>query len=268
MPGMALPLLLITDIACLVVCGIAVVTDLRARLIPNWLTFSGVGLGVLLNLVKNASYAMMESEIKNDNPMITIINNVPVVLYLSEFDTDEFLLMQTNRQTGSFSTPVILENRASTFDSLILYNQSSSSYENKTTEASNAIAGDLYHSVSTSLSSVIGDKVYCGSDLKFRFIRLLLSTVGVGGTVSYAYFDGANWKSFVPSGGVYDINSSDKELLLWDDFDSMPEDWQKNSVDGVSRFWVKIEVTDSFSTAPIGSQCTSISNLKSISTRR
>ncbi len=201
-------------------------------------------------------------------PQITIINNVPVVLYLSEFATGEFQLMQTNRQTGSFSSPVVMENRAAAFDSLTLYSQSSSSYEDKTTEASNAIAGDLYHSISTSLLSVESDKIYCGSDLKFRFMRMLLSTVGVGGTVTYSYFDGANWKSFTPSGGAFNLDSSDKELLLWDDFDSAPLDWQKNSVNGVSRFWIKIEATASFSTAPIGSQVTSISNLKSISVRR
>jgi len=201
-------------------------------------------------------------------PQLTIINNVPVILYLSEFATGEFQLMQTNRQTGSFSSSVVMENRAAAFESLILYSQSSSSYEDKTTKASNSIAGDLFHSLSTSIASVVNDKIYCGSDLKFRFIRMLLSTVGIGGTVSYSYYDGANWKSFIPSGGAFNLDSSDKELLLWDDFDSAPIDWQKNSVNGVSRFWIKIEVTADFSTAPIGSECTSISNLKSISVRR
>jgi prepilin peptidase CpaA len=35
----------------LVIAGIAVCTDLRARRIPNWLTISGMGAGLVLNLL-------------------------------------------------------------------------------------------------------------------------------------------------------------------------------------------------------------------------
>ncbi len=201
-------------------------------------------------------------------PQLTLINNVPVILYLSEFNSGQFYLMQTNRLTGSFSTPSVLEERASTFDSVILYENSSSSYEDKTTEASNAITGDMFHSLSSYLCAAIGDKIYCGSDLKFRFIRMLLSSAGLGGLVTYAYYDGANWKSFTPSGGNYHLDSLDKEVLLFDDFDTVPQDWQRNNVNGVNRFWIKIEVSSGFTTAPVGSQFTSISNLNSISVRR
>lgn len=43
--------LLPQDLVCLVVCAISVATDLRDRRIPNWLTASGVALGLLLNTV-------------------------------------------------------------------------------------------------------------------------------------------------------------------------------------------------------------------------
>lgn len=201
-------------------------------------------------------------------PQLTLINNIPVVLYLSEFNSGQFNLMQTNRLTGVFSAPLILEKRAFVFDSVILYESSSSSYEDKTIEASNAVTGDMFHSNTSLLCAAIGDKIYCGSDLKFRFIRMLLSLAGLGGLVTYAYFDGANWKSFTPSSGAYHLDSSDKEVLLFDDFDSSPQDWQKNNVNGVNRFWIKIEVSSGFTIAPIGSQFTSITNLNSISARR
>ncbi len=97
---------------------------------------------------------------------------------------------------------------------------------------------------------------------------MLLSLAGLGGLVTYAYFDGSNWKSFTPSSGAYHLDSSDKEVLLFDDFDSSPQDWQKNNVNGVNRFWIKIEVSSGFTTAPVGSQFTSITNLNSISVRR
>ncbi len=201
-------------------------------------------------------------------PQLTLINNIPVVIYLSEFNTGQFLMKQTNRQAGTFSTPVVLEPRASTFDSLILYDVSSSSYEDKTTESSSATSTDIFHSISSVLCTAIGDKIYCGSDLKFRFIRMLLSTAGIGGLVTYAYFDGINWKSFTPSEGLFHLDNADKEILLWNDFDSTPQDWQKNNVNGVNRFWIKIEVTSAFTTAPVGSQFSSISNLTSTSVRR
>ncbi len=40
----------IPDICCIVICGIATVIDVRTGRIPNWLTGSGVALGLLLNL--------------------------------------------------------------------------------------------------------------------------------------------------------------------------------------------------------------------------
>lgn len=201
-------------------------------------------------------------------PQISLVNNVPIILFLSEFSSGQFQMMQTNRLTGSFSVPIVLENRASTFDSLIIYDNNSSSYEEKTIEAANAITGDMFHSVSSVLCSTIADKIYCGSDLKFRFIRMLLSSAGNGGLVTFAYYDGTNWNSFIPSSGAYHLDSLDKEILLFDDFDSSPQDWQKNYVNGINRFWIKIETTSAFTTAPIGSQFTSISNQNAISVRR
>ncbi len=41
--------LLLPDLACVLICGVAVVTDLRTRQIPNWLTLPGVLLGLALN---------------------------------------------------------------------------------------------------------------------------------------------------------------------------------------------------------------------------
>ncbi|MFQ5453187.1 MAG: hypothetical protein ACE5D6_03260, partial [Candidatus Zixiibacteriota bacterium] len=103
---------------------------------------------------------------------------------------------------------------------------------------------------------------------KFRFLKIILSTAGGGGSVSYSYWDGSNWKGFTPSGGDYYYNAADKDLLLWDDFSGAPQDWQKNVIDGTTLFWVKVEVVSGFSTAPIGSQITAISEIQALSIRR
>ncbi len=201
-------------------------------------------------------------------PQMTLVNNIPVILYLSEFNTNQFQLKQANRQTGTFSTPATLEKRAAVFDSVMLYDINSSTYEEKTTEAANSISADLFHSASSQLCSSVADKLYCGSDVKFRFLHMLLSTAGVGGSVTYSYYDGSNWKSFVPSSGVYNLDASAQDVLLWDDFDSSPQDWQKNIINGVSRYWIKIEVNSAFTLAPIGTQLRSITLIQSVSVRR
>jgi prepilin peptidase CpaA len=42
-------LVLIPDVVCVLICGVATVTDVRSYRIPNWLTLSGVIAGFVLN---------------------------------------------------------------------------------------------------------------------------------------------------------------------------------------------------------------------------
>lgn len=201
-------------------------------------------------------------------PQLTIVNNVPVILYLSEYGTGQYQLKQCNRITGNFSSPEVMELPAKQFDTVFLYNSNSSSYENKTSEASSNTSADVYHSASNALCVNLGDKLYVGLDTVFRYIKFILSTAGNGGIVTYSYFDGSNWNAFTPAGGSYNLDSTEKELLLWTDIDSVPSDWQKQTVNGINRYWIKIEVTAGFTILPVGSQLTSISNLEAISVRR
>ena len=41
--------ILAPDVACVLLCAVAAVIDLRSRRIPNWLTLPGIALGVALN---------------------------------------------------------------------------------------------------------------------------------------------------------------------------------------------------------------------------
>jgi hypothetical protein len=95
-------------------------------------------------------------------------------------------------------------------------------------------------------------------------LKIILSAVGAGGTVSWQYFNGKDWIGFIPSGGNYHFTAADKELLLWNDYTSLPGDWHKSNLNSVEKFWLKVTVTSPFSTGPVGTQITCIPNLSGI----
>ncbi|MFH1374629.1 MAG: hypothetical protein ABII79_12615 [bacterium] len=203
-----------------------------------------------------------------DYPQLLFNDNVPAVLYLSSLASDQITIKYTTRSTGSFSTPTILDTRAQPFDSVTLYDASAAVYDDLTDVAGDGTTADVFHSSSSVLVGDGGDVIYLGMDQKFRYVKFLLSTAGSGGTVVYSYWDGSHWQVFTPAGGNFALDSTDRDLLLWADYDSMPDDWQKHLVDGQSRFWVKIEVVSSFTTGPVGSQITAASDLQAFIVRR
>ncbi|MDF1544482.1 MAG: hypothetical protein P1R58_05200 [bacterium] len=201
-------------------------------------------------------------------PQIIYVEAVPFVIYYISESSEQLLAKQTSRSGGSFAIPQVLDSRSSYFDSITLYDSSAAAYSDQTANGASGSTADFYHPSSGRIIDAAGDLLYLGGDRKFRYLYIILSTVGSGGTLSYSYFDGINWKAFAPSGGAFGFDSAEKRLLLWDDFDSVPSDWQKNTVNGSNRYWVRIEVISSFTTAPIGTQLTSISDIHSISVRR
>ena len=201
-------------------------------------------------------------------PQVAYFGNVPVVSYLRQFASGQIELMHTTKQTGSFSAPAILDSRAKQFDKVTLYDSGSNSYADLTGQASSATAADIVHPGSGALVKAVGDSLYLGMSKKFRYVRFLLSTSGVGGTVSYSYWDGNVWKAFVPQSGSYHLNASDKKLILWTDFESIPADWQQNPVNDTVDFWIRLKTDTAYSTAPVGSQITALSDLLAMTVRR
>ncbi|MDH3890920.1 MAG: exo-alpha-sialidase [candidate division Zixibacteria bacterium] len=205
---------------------------------------------------------------EGNSPQVLFNVNVPVVVYLSQYATGQEQLMYTSRETGSFVTPEPLDSGAGAFDEVLVYDIGSSSYNDLTAAAASGTPADVYHSSSSTLLKILGDTVHIGMDRRFRYLRILLSTVGVGGVLKYSYWDGSAWIAFTPAGGAYDFDASDKELLLWNDYDATPDDWQKEALGDDERYWVQIQVTTGFSTGPVGSQITSISNAGAVIVRR
>ncbi|MFQ5500337.1 MAG: hypothetical protein ACE5FH_11770, partial [Candidatus Zixiibacteriota bacterium] len=203
-----------------------------------------------------------------DFPQLSFNESMPVVTYLSSLAADQIQLMYSMRDTAGFSAPAALDMRARQFDSVLLWEASTGGYVDATAAAASAATADIYHSSSSALVLGTGDTMYLGMNEKFRYVKFLLSTAGSGGTISFTYYDGSNFRGFTPAGGSFNLDSTNKDLVLWDDFDSVPVDWQKNVIDGTPRFWVKIEVTSTYSTGPVGSQITAIPDAQALIVRR
>jgi hypothetical protein len=199
-----------------------------------------------------------------DYPQIKYINNIPYLIYLSNFAAGQKKILFTRRDSSYFSTPTALDSRKNSFSKVFCYHSTSGSYQDLTAAAGNSATADIYHSGSGVMLKDSGDSIYFGLDEKFHYLKTLLATIGSGGSISWQYYNGQEWVSFVPSGGNYNFTAADKELLLWDDYSSIPSDWQKKVVNGVEKLWIKAVVSTPYTTGPTGSQITSISNISAL----
>jgi len=199
-----------------------------------------------------------------DFPQVIFYNNNPYVIYLSDFGNDQVRILFSRKSDGTFSTPTLLDSGKTVFYAVLCYNAIAAGYENLTAAAANDTTGDIYHTDSGALIAEKGDALYVGLSSKFNYLKIVLSTAGSGGVVSWQYYNGTDWINFTPSGGNYSFSDGEKELLLWSDYFSMPGDWQKNSIEGEELYWLRAVVSTSFTIDPIGSQISAISNAKAI----
>ncbi len=195
-------------------------------------------------------------------PQVKYVENVPYLVYVSAAGGGQNNLLYSCRNGSSFSTPEILDRSKTELARVFCYDLSSASFEDLTSAAGNSTAGDVYHSDSSAIFKDVGDTLYLGLAEKYHYLKVISGTTGVGGNVSWQYFDGSEWVSFVPSGGSWNFGDTNKGLLLWDDIFSVPDGWQKNSVNGSELFWIKISVTTTFTTGPVGTQLTTVPDIK------
>lgn len=195
------------------------------------------------------------------SPQVLFRGGIPVVIYLENWNGSQKILMYTDRRSGQFSTRLPLDNRAKFFDRVLLYNQPAASFADVTGAAASAATGDMFHPASSCLLKNQGDQLYLGMQRQFRYLQILLSTPGSGGTLVLSYWDGLNWRAFTPSTGAVALNTDPTRVVLWDDYMSIPADWQKRAINGQYQFWVRVEVNTPFGTGPVGTQATSISEI-------
>lgn len=165
--------------------------------------------------------------------------------------------------TANFDTnPTVMPSYEDTFDKVWVYNSADSggTYQDVTTAASDTTTSDVIHSVSGKLVSVAGDAIYLGKSTPFDSVSPLLSAAGVGGVLTWEYWNGSGWftinKMLTTSGPNFTGNG-------WLNF--VPKDnWAKTTINGesTSYYYIRGRVTTSFTNPiPVGTQIVGMSKL-------
>jgi len=198
-------------------------------------------------------------------PLVSYQGGVPYVLFTRSYGANQNLVLFSKKSDNIFSGPEPLDIRAAYLSKLIVYSSQSGAYQDKSGQASSSATADVFHSGSGALLRHAGDAAYFGVDKPYCHLHFILSTAGTGGEVVWKYWDGSAWKAFTPVSGGWNFTSTDQDLLLWNDFFSIPGDWQKKEVAGSSLFWIAATVATAFTVCPVGTQITAVGNLKAIS---
>jgi len=202
-------------------------------------------------------------------PSLRFFQRTPFVFYGKNLGQDQDQLFFSYIKNGQFIDPLPLVEGAKPFDKVLCYNDSGSQkYWDRTQEASDSIPADIFHPESNSLMKNADDCLFVGMDSRFNLLKMILSTQGVGGAVSWFYWNGETWCDFVPDSGEYHLDSQAKSAILWKDLLSCPSDWQQNTIQGMKKFWIKIKVDTSFTTAPVGTQITAVPECKYLNVTR
>jgi len=190
-------------------------------------------------------------------PQLTYKVNKPYIFFAEDDGNGYFMPRCAYKDTDSFETATLIRG-VGFFDSLFLYDNVSQTYVSKTEEARSLDTADVYHPSTSGLLVSLDDCIYLGMDEKFSCLAAVLSTGGSGGTVVWEYFNGKDWIMFIPNSGGYNFNESNKLVYLWQDLQSAPAEWQISSVNSISKFWIRIRVTDEFTVTPVGTQLLAI----------
>jgi hypothetical protein len=199
-----------------------------------------------------------------NNPVCAFRSGRAYVLFGTSAGSDMNLVQYAYRDGDAFTTPTPLDVRNSLLQRVILFDDSAGTYADRSSEAASETPGDVSHGTSGALLEAIGDRLYCGADAPFHYLRIILSTPGTAGTVTWKYWNGQVWEAFTPHSGDWHFTSASRDHLLWPDFDTIPSDWQRRDVAGDNLFWIMAVVSGAFSTAPVGTQLTAVSQLTSI----
>lgn len=195
-------------------------------------------------------------------PLVRFVGSTPYVFYGRTIGTNQQCWMFSRLEESDFSDPEKLLAGFALFDVMQCYDASSGAPTcDRTEQAADSAAADVYHPDSGKLMDAVGDGIYLGLDERFCRVSVLLSTVGAGGEVVWSYWNGTSWEPFTPASGPYHFDSSPACVRLWDDIQSAPANWQKLMKSTQFKFWVRAMVSQAFTTGPVGTQVTATANL-------
>jgi hypothetical protein len=199
------------------------------------------------------------------SPVIEFLDTIPYVFFAKNIGNGQNQLFYSYKDGSAFASPAAFETGQKPFDKVFCYDDSASTkYSDRTSQASDSTPADVFHPTSGGLVKDMDDALLVGMDARFNLVRIILSTGGIGGVVEWEYWNGESWSLFVPQSGDYHLDSLTKTVILWQDLNSTPSDWQMCPVNGVSKFWIRILVTTAFATAPVGTQITAVPETKYI----
>jgi hypothetical protein len=194
---------------------------------------------------------------------IRFLNSVPYVFFTKSIGNGQNQLFCSYKEGSSFTPPVPFEPGQKPFDQVICYDDSAGNkYYDRTIPASDSSPADVFHPTSGGLMKDTDDALYLGMEVKFNLVRIILSTAGIGGAVKWQVWNGETWSDFVPQSGNYHLDSPEKTVILWQDLNSATSSWQTCLVNGSNKFWIRILVTTTFVTPPVGTQITAVPEIK------
>ncbi len=200
-----------------------------------------------------------------DHPALSYQGGTPYLLFSRAFGSNRRLVMYSKPAGSIFQSALVLDGRKSYLLGALVYDASAGTYQDKSNEAISSASADVFHGTSGALVAASGDTVFFGMDEPFHALSFILSTAGVGGEVTWKYWDGQAWKTFDPASGSWHFSATDKTLLLWDDFGHIPADWQKKTIMDKTLFWIAASVVTQFTTPPVGSQISACTAVAAIS---
>ncbi|HER00513.1 MAG TPA: hypothetical protein ENO22_14345 [candidate division Zixibacteria bacterium] len=205
---------------------------------------------------------LIDSEVASA-PIVRHNGSTAFVFYCKQIGPNQNQLNYAVKNGAEFASPSSVSGSLAACDRVICYRpEASAMYYDRSVEAADDSAADVYHPDSGGLLKDSGDALFLGQFEKFSRIYITLSTPGSGGTVTWHYWDGADWKNFVPVSGQYNFDSSPARIRLWEDSNDIPSDWQSSVIAGHSKFWIKVVVSSDFVTAPVGTQITAAVELQ------
>ena len=237
--------------------------DIDGRIGLAYASASGLKFREYSGSVWSAEY-VLDTDTTVSRPIVSYQGGIPYVVFTRVYGTGMNLVFFTKKAGVAFQSPAPLDDRKSYLQKLLVYDASAGTYQDKTVSASSPETADVYHSTSGALIAAVNDAVYIGMEAPFHFIRLILSTAGIGGEVAWKYWDGQSWQSFTPASGAWHFTTGEKDFLPWNDYSVIPGDWQKKTISDQTLYWIAAVVTSAFTTPPVGTQITTISRLEAL----
>ncbi len=201
-------------------------------------------------------------------PAVRFVGSIPYVLFGAELGTKQNRWYVSHLTGGAFTAAVGALPGFAPFAVVQCYDASSGAPTQDVTDAARSPeVADIFHPDSGAVVHAVDDALYLGMDERFCRVSVILSTIGVGGAVSWTFWNGTSWEPFTPSSGTYHFDASPLTVRLWDDLASVPQSWQKHTRSTQFKYWLRAVVTDQYSTPPVGSQITAISPMDDAVTR-